>query len=155
MSEKYTVPSRYLPKTHSFTDYGREVPHHFQDDMTRDILKSASMHPREALMLANDEHRSIKALKEKGREDDGEYMYQIKQLENAKKMVDQTDRSAKFYERYKNRNTKRMTPSQANDMVQSVSMSRRNRGGKVRKFKNKTRRGKARNSRKRKHHKRR
>jgi hypothetical protein len=135
------VPAKYLDRKNSNTYYGKEIPYHFQDDMTKDILRTASMRPEEALAYANEEHRKIQALKNQETVNDGDYMHQLKNLDRGRRIIDQSERSAKLYERYNNRNTKRLTPDRASDMIKSATSKRKNIGGKnkTKKRKRKTR----------------
>jgi hypothetical protein len=110
--------------------YGREMPEHLQDDLTKDILASTKMSPKEALILANEEQKRIQEQKQQRKEDEGDFMYQIKNLEKGKQMVDQSERTAKLYDRYRQRQTKRMSPYDVNDMINRVS-TMRVRGGRI------------------------
>ncbi len=145
---KPSIPSRYLDRKDSDTYYGKELPYHFQDDMTKDILRSASMRPEEALAYADEEHKSIKASINKERESNGDYMHQIRNLDRGRQVLDQTERSAKLYERYLNRNKKRKTPDAVSNMIKSVSSKNKGGRNKTRRNKRKTRKNKKR------HHKR-
>jgi hypothetical protein len=143
------VTGKYLDRKDSDTYYGKELPYHFQDDMTKDILRTSAMRPEDALAYANEEQKSIKASTNQEKENDGDYMHQIKNLDRGRRIVDQSERSAKLYERYIARNSKRLTPDRANIMIESVSSKRKNFGGK-----NKTKRNKKRKTRKIRHRKR-
>jgi hypothetical protein len=142
-----TIPSRYLDRKDSLTYYGKETPYHFQDEMTKDILKSASMSAQEALKFATEEQKSIQRIKKEREQDEGDYMYQVNQLQRGKKLVDQAERGARFYEKYKQRNLKRLTPDRTSIMIQNVKSKRNEIGGKRkltkrRKNKSKTRKNK-------------
>jgi hypothetical protein len=143
---KSIIRGKYLDRKDSDTYYGKEIPYHFQDDMTKDILRSASMRPEEALALADEEHKSIKASINQERESNGDYMQQIRNLDRGTRLVEQTERSAKLYGRYSERNKKRKTPDKVSEMVRYISSTRDNKGGKnkTRKNKRKTRKNKKR-----------
>lgn len=144
-----TISGRYLDRKDSLTYYGKETPYHFQDEMTQDILKSASMPAEQALRLATEEQRNLQRIKKERKQDEGDYMYQVKQLQRGKQLVDQAERGARFYEKYQQRNTKRLTPDRTSIMIQNVKSKRNEIGGKRkitkrRKNKSKTRKNKKR-----------
>lgn len=140
-----SVPSKYLDRRDSY--YGQELPEHLQDDLTKDILLSTRINPDEALRIANEEQKQIQEEKARRKRSEGAFMYQINNLERGRKLLDQSEKTAKFYDRYKQRLTKRQPPSSVNEMISKVSASRNNRGGRrtrkrVRKNKTKRRRNK-------------
>ena len=116
------MESARLEKTSSY--YGKELPEHLQDDLTKDILASTSMPPKEALMIANEEQKQIQEEKERRKAEEGDFMYQINNLERGKKLLDQSERTAKLYDRYKARQTKKMPRSEMNNMINKVSTMR-------------------------------
>ncbi len=132
MTTAYTVPGKYLDRKDSL-DYGKDLPYNLQDDLTKDILDAASMPPNEALRLAMEEQKLIQAEKNQRREDEGEMMYQIINLERGKRLLNQSNKTARLYDSYKQRNNKkisdtktakRMLPDDVNDMINNVNTQR-------------------------------
>jgi hypothetical protein len=155
MTTSYKVPSKYLDRKDSFDYYGKELPDYLQDPHTQGILKTSSMDPKEALNLATEEQKERQRNKTTAEKNDGEYIYQIKQLEKGKQSIQQAERGAKLYEKYKQRNTRRMTPDSVNVLIANVNSTRKNKGGRRRRYRTTMR--KSRNHRKtnRRHRKRR
>jgi phosphatidate phosphatase PAH1 len=117
------VPAKYLDRRDSY--YGQELPDYLQDDLTKDILASSRMPPEEALTLATEEHKEIQKQKQQMKENEGDYMYQIKKFDEGRRLLDQSERTANLYNKYKQRLTKRLPPSDVREMVENVSTRRK------------------------------
>ena len=117
------IPAKYLDRRDSY--YGQELPDYLQDDLTKDILASSRMSPEEALRTATEQHREIQQQKQQMKEDEGDYMYQIKKLDEGRRLLNQSEKTANLYSKYKQRLTKRLPPSDVNQMVSKVSTMRR------------------------------
>lgn len=117
------VPAKYLNRRDSY--YGQELPDYLQDDLTKDILASSRMPPEEALTLATEEHKEIQKQKQQMKENEGDYMYQIKKFDEGRRLLDQSERTANLYNKYKQRLTKRLPPSDVREMVENVSTRRK------------------------------
>lgn len=116
------VPAKYLDRRDSY--YGQELPDYLQDDLTKDILASSKMPPEEALRTATEQHREIQRQKQQMKEEEGDYMYQIKKMDEGRRLLNQTERTANLYNKYKQRLTKRLPPSGVNEMVSAVKTRR-------------------------------
>lgn len=116
------VPAKYLDRRDSY--YGQELPDYLQDDLTKDILASSRMPPEEALRTATEQHREIQRQKQQMKEDEGDYMYQIKKLDEGRRLLNQSERTANLYNKYKQRMTKRLAPSDVNEMISAVKTRR-------------------------------
>lgn len=117
------IPAKYLDRRDSY--YGQELPDYLQDDLTKGILASSRMSPEEALRIATEQHREIQQQKQQMKEDEGDYMYQIKKLDEGRRLLNQSEKTANLYNKYKQRLTKRLPPSDVNQMVSKVSTMRR------------------------------
>lgn len=117
------IPAKYLDRRDSY--YGQELPDYLQDDLTKGILASSRMPPEEALKTATEQHREIQQQKQQMKEDEGDYMYQIKKLDEGRRLLNQSEKTANLYNKYKQRLTKRLPPSDVNQMVSKVSTMRR------------------------------
>jgi len=117
------IPAKYLDRRDSY--YGQELPDYLQDDLTKGILASSRMPPDEALRTATEQHREIQQQKQQMKEDEGDYMYQIKKLDEGRRLLNQSEKTANLYNKYKQRLTKRLPPSDVNQMVSKVSTMRR------------------------------
>lgn len=137
----------YSEETDEVIDYGKELPDHFQDPMTQDILKSIKMSPKEVLKLAIEEEKRNEQEKIEGKKKWGPSMYTLRRIYKGRQAVDQSERGANLYDRYTRRNIthKRLTPSEVDDMINDVNISRGNFGGRKRR---KTRRNRRRKTRK-------
>lgn len=155
MTTSYTVPSKFLDRKDSLDYYGKELPDYLQDPVTQGILKSSSMDPKEALSLATDEQKKRQLNKKAMEENEGDFMYQIKQINKGKQAVDQAEKGAKLYERYNQRNTRRMTPDKVSEMVKNVNSTRKDRGGRRRRYRRTMRKSRKHRKTNRRHRKRR
>ena len=132
-----SVPSKYLDRKDSLY-YGKELPRHLQDGLTKGILDIESMSPKESLRLAMEEHKHIQAEKRRRKESEGEIMFQLNNLERGKRLLHQSEKTANLFDKYKTRNNKtitnaktgktqtvtRMLPERVNDMINKVSTQR-------------------------------